>query len=501
MIKALNGILKRGAAGGGSPEPSPLTRSNVVFTDSFDTLTVVDTTTHVGWTQIDAANPSNDLQIVTDITRTPGGKSLRVECNSNAPYEGSTTSFRSEIRTDKEGPINLWDMWIGVSIYLPASYINESLANILWQLHATEDDADVGNSPPLAIIVENGWITFHPTYSAAATQTGSDDQYLVLPVMPVQTGVWLDFIIYTKLRWDSTGELKVWVNNSLKLEYYGPNTFNDVLPPYTKMGLYISDWVDGIETATQRVAYFDEYRLGTLSSNYHSVHPDLTAEPTPAALPSSESLVFRDTLPVVEAANATARLGWSQISQTGAAATMLMVPYAGAGSTQAVNAGYNCDAPLGFISANVSGATGRFIYTDAKLLNINNTQRRLSRIRFYTAHGQAGWANIPCVKIGGQWYAYDYATKNTQTVASGTSQANDATAFATHTHTVDITVSDTAIWRALTAAPGAAISVGGTGVALPSGTITAVGLLFENASASNYRLRFDTVELYTTLRS
>lgn len=246
-------------------------RVGVLYEDPFNSLVINNwsTTSHRGWNQIQAAVPASDITIVSDISRM-GGSAMRVVCNSNAPYNGS---YRSEIRFDDDNTLNGWERWIGFSTYLPASYVSDLRDNILFQMHASEDANDVGNSPSICFNIRSGIWQMITTYSAAATQTGSDDANLKIDMGAVATEQWDDWVVYVKFAWDSTGIVKVWRNNTLVVNYTGPNTFNDARPPYLKLGLYIDDWADdGVDVATQRVAYYDEFRYADHTGNYNSVY-------------------------------------------------------------------------------------------------------------------------------------------------------------------------------------------------------------------------------------
>ena len=55
--------------------------------------------------------------------------------------------------------------------------------------------------------------------------------------------------------------LELWKDSEMVFQRSGPNTFNDVIAPYLKIGVYISDWTshssDVLSRISKRTLYFD----------------------------------------------------------------------------------------------------------------------------------------------------------------------------------------------------------------------------------------------------
>lgn len=466
-----------------------------LFYDPFTSKTVT-LLPWIGWNQEQDANPSTDITITSSFGRV-GNTCLRVEVNTASLYE---TRWRSELRTASTSSLNQWEHWFGFSHYYPPSFVSDTAYEIVWQLHSSDDPDDIDKSPELNFRIEEDYHQIEINYSSVVTQSDDNVSSSTIPLGIVTRSAWIDYVIYYKARYDDTGVLKVWKNNVLMNEWYGPNAYNDEWPPYHKIGIYKPGW-NGPTNTSQRVIFIDEYRVAGSGSGYSIVHPTGDSEPAAFSPTASETLVFRESFPVTGSSDkGSDNLGWILACASGSVSSSAKMSTAsganGASDHINLNCGYNiADIIPGYLYSNPS-TDKRFHYTN-KVLNISRTGRELTRVKFKTAHGNTAWNDFACFQVSGSWYLYDYAAPNNQGTSSGNSSANDPTAFATFTKSNNQVI-DITKFRLITFTPGSVLSIGGGNVTLPNGTVTGVGFYSERSLAATSRLRFDAFEIYTT---
>jgi len=71
--------------------------------------------------------------------------------------------------------------------------------------------------------------------------------------------------------------VSVWQNGKLVQTINGPNTYNDKVGNYFKLGIYKWVWMPekdkGISTTTEREIFYDDVRIGDESATYNDVAP------------------------------------------------------------------------------------------------------------------------------------------------------------------------------------------------------------------------------------
>lgn len=256
-----------------------MARTGIIYHDAFDALTIVDQGS-LYWDQ-DQYVQATDLQIVSTHSRL-SGNSLRAECNYAYPRSGT---WRTEIMSRYTKGLNQFEHWIAFSLYVDSSYADDPVSEIFWQQHA-----DNGNTPPLSLRNIEGQLQLRSIF-------GIGSEYrLEHPVGALPKGEWVDFVCHWKQSnnpaWaDEDGVLRLWMNRELVVEQLGPNNYSDTTwPAYQKLGIYKSGWEDGVQptgdsAVSQRVVYYDEYRIGDATASFRDVDPEGRA---PLSGPGSE---------------------------------------------------------------------------------------------------------------------------------------------------------------------------------------------------------------------
>jgi len=82
-------------------------------------------------------------------------------------------------------------------------------------------------------------------------------------------------VFHVKWSHKSDGILQVWKDGQLIVDKKGPNTYNDQVGPYFKIGVYKPDWKENPQASNtdKRVLYFDQVRIGDNNAGYSAVTP------------------------------------------------------------------------------------------------------------------------------------------------------------------------------------------------------------------------------------
>ncbi|MEQ8496548.1 MAG: polysaccharide lyase [Gammaproteobacteria bacterium] len=194
-------------------------------------------------------------------------------------------SRRAEVRA-KAGDLGR-DYWFAFSINLPADWPDASVPVTLAQWHGVPDKwlGEAGRSPPLRLLALGGqWQLANIWDSKRVSQTpftANDPQGWVLePISSLDIDQWTDWLFHVRWSFGEDGVLEVWKNGERVYQRNGPNTYNDAVGPYLKLGIYVPEWVDPATVTTRNdyTAYFDAVRVAE-----SPLDPDTVAE-APAAI-------------------------------------------------------------------------------------------------------------------------------------------------------------------------------------------------------------------------
>ena len=100
----------------------------------------------------------------------------------------------------------------------------------------------------------------------------SPQTHYIQPVQTVQFNTWVDIVMNIKWSNDTTGKIRIWVNNTLRYSYNGVTNHTS---NYVRIGIDKWDWrlKWGLSTTTTRELYYDEFRIGNSLATYSDVYP------------------------------------------------------------------------------------------------------------------------------------------------------------------------------------------------------------------------------------
>lgn len=253
-----------GASNASQPRQSP-----PVFSSDFESGNFS------GW-HPELAPVAHAAQFVDAPAPVPSGtKALRIELHQDDP--DVSHSRRAELALPVATQNG--EYWYAFSVYLPADYATDRSAESLAQWKGTADTqlGETGMSPPLALLTKNGhWIINRlwddaPVSTLASVQAKGNRRSHDLGLNDADKGRWTDWVFHVKWGWQASQDpkLEVYKNGVLVVNQNGqPNTTNDAVAPYFKMGIYKWDWKEDPlrSDLTTRVVYYDRVLIGNGNS-------------------------------------------------------------------------------------------------------------------------------------------------------------------------------------------------------------------------------------------
>ena len=240
----------------------------------------------------------------TDFRQSGNAPTITQEMTRNGDYamrtylnrQESSTSYRTEVtlvgNNADGGRIENArfgeDTWYGFSIFVPEDYGLSNTWEILAQWHDEPNswsNPNLGRSnPPLSLGIEQDYWRMNNVWDRdPVTREGEwayDGSYHARQSVmgDVDYGTWTDWVFRIKWSYGNDGVLQVWKNGELVVDRTGPNTYNDNLGPYFKMGLY-KGWRDRNvnDPVTERLLYHDDLRVNR-GGVYGDVAPECYGE-------------------------------------------------------------------------------------------------------------------------------------------------------------------------------------------------------------------------------
>lgn len=222
---------------------------------------------------------SGNVPVVTTERARVGRYSMKSYLNRKT----SANSYRTEISLGKPTTFIGEERWYGFSIFLPASYTPSPIWEIVAQWHDTPNNWEKGRkNPPLHLATSRGgkpgrWTIANLWDAQPVASNGSYeiDDSQVWDLGAYETNKWTDWVFRIKWSYRADGILQVWKDGKLVVNRTGPNTYNDNLGPYFKVGLY-KGWSNRstpADTVSERTIYHDEIRMADEAGGYSAVAP------------------------------------------------------------------------------------------------------------------------------------------------------------------------------------------------------------------------------------
>lgn len=221
--------------------------------------------------------------VVDDPVRS-GSHALQVTADSRDPYVKGSPRAEFRLKAD----------WLGegygyaFSLYVPDDWTAIPDSVVFAQWHGTRDRLflEGGRVPVLKLVIEEdefrlrgAWDDDLVTKTAFAPKGAPDVEKALYWTAPLERGHWIDWRVRARWAPGESGYLEVLKDGERVFTRAGPNAFNDLLGPYFKMGVYVSDWKSrygkGSADGDRRTLYFDD--VAVTSESLPAVPPDVTA--------------------------------------------------------------------------------------------------------------------------------------------------------------------------------------------------------------------------------
>jgi hypothetical protein len=184
-----------------------------------------------------------------------GTRSARFELRKGDPLTANGT--RSEVivvNTAQER-----ERWYSFALYLPSheypfDYSNE----VLSQWHQ-------GGSPALSFRVQKD------EFYLRLPATLPNKKWKNLSLGKAHKNQWIEFVFHVIHADGENGKIKVWRNGVEILTYQGPNNDDKKRLPVWKIGIYKAIWNNNRTSSTQRVAFFDNIKVGDSSLTWEQM--------------------------------------------------------------------------------------------------------------------------------------------------------------------------------------------------------------------------------------
>lgn len=213
-------------------------------------------------------------EIVTSPTRA-GKYAAKFTLNKNDPLVSD--GKRAELKRYTLTPMGS-EYWYAFSIYLPRNWIEDTAPEIVAQWHDLPDFwlGENWRNPSLSLSINRkDWKIGNAWDSQFVTKKNNAVSRELLWSGAFERGGWTDWVFHVKWSYKSDGLVEVWKDNTLVVNKRGPNTYNDLIVPYLKIGPYKYPWKKGkpASIVNERVIYYDEVRIGNAHATFADVIP------------------------------------------------------------------------------------------------------------------------------------------------------------------------------------------------------------------------------------
>jgi hypothetical protein len=243
-------------------------RKNLIYSNDFESVG-----TALKWNSLEEAD-QNGLQQSDSIAHS-GKYSLRVLVNKTDKTVSNGKRAEVTLKGDSSATV---ERWVGYSIFLPNSYTIDPQPESVQQWHDIPDLADGGvwRSPPFALLTQNGHWVVLVRWSAARLTSNETSFSKYIDLGNYDNNVWTNWVFHIRFSYNNDGLIEIWKNGVLIKTINGPNTYNDKVGNYFKLGIYKWVWLPKYHsnsTTTQREVFYDDVRIGNENATYSDVAP------------------------------------------------------------------------------------------------------------------------------------------------------------------------------------------------------------------------------------
>lgn len=247
-------------------QPAPAWAGKLVNSDGFENYSlskwrkVGNSTSTVVNSQTKKGNYAAKTEIRKDKDKYPERTELRLRGNNHA--------FKREY-------------WVGVNIFVPNDWQNDEKAVTVTQFHGVSDKhlGEKSLNAPLALrIAGNEWRLIN-RWDSKSVSTNSKLQSVSRRLGSIKKGQWTSWVFRVEWSYKSDGFLEIFKDGKSVFKRNGPNTYNNKVGNYLKIGLYKPSWRKNYKwkgskgSAKVHTLYFDEIKVAEGSNSLSLVSP------------------------------------------------------------------------------------------------------------------------------------------------------------------------------------------------------------------------------------
>jgi len=248
-----------------------------VKTKSLNFIGDFETKDFSGWKQDLCCQYSG--KIVNSPTRA-GNYAAEFNLNRNDPLVEN--GMRAELKHYTMAPMGS-EFWYGFSTYLPSTWAEDTAPEIITQWHDIPDfwAGEPWKRPSLTLSINSkNWAISNAWDTDFITRGNNTLNRTKLWSGSYEREKWTDWVFHIKWSHKDDGLIEAWKDGTRIVNKRGPNTYNDLLVPYLKVGIYKYPWKNNKppSNVSNRAIYFDEIRIGNASTSYEDITP--ASQPT-----------------------------------------------------------------------------------------------------------------------------------------------------------------------------------------------------------------------------
>jgi Polysaccharide lyase len=169
------------------------------------------------------------------------------------------------------------EYWYGLSVYIPVAWKEDFKSEVLTQWFATRDKhlGEKPRSPSLALRIKKDYWIITNRYDPKPLSIKNSAPKRKLWKGKFKRGIYTDWVFHVKWSFKDDGFINIYKNRVLIRSFKGPNTYNDIVGPIMKIGIYKAPWnnPEAPSNVSKRLIYFDEIKIADKNGNLNLVSP------------------------------------------------------------------------------------------------------------------------------------------------------------------------------------------------------------------------------------
>ena len=146
---------------------------------------------------------------------------------------------------------------------------------IIAQWHDLPDfsEGETWRNPPLSLITKDNKFYLSNKWTSKRVSTNQEHDGELFDLGNYEEDLWYEWTVHVKWSYQEDGFLEIWKNNELVVSKVGPNTYNDAIGPYLRLGIYQpGGWEN--RQATLKELLLDDVEIVKIDGGAHSLIGD-----------------------------------------------------------------------------------------------------------------------------------------------------------------------------------------------------------------------------------